>query len=46
MTLFKYSEAAQIGITAAFAFLVIADLFGNSLTSSVDDKIFLPQHRN
>lgn len=35
MKLFKYSEAAQIGITAAFAFLVIADLFGNSLVCLV-----------
>ena len=35
MSLYKYSEAAQIGITAAFCFLVIADLVGNSLVCAV-----------
>ncbi|KAJ7376764.1 hypothetical protein OS493_032826, partial [Desmophyllum pertusum] len=35
MSLYKYSEAAQIGITAAFCFLVIADLIGNSLVCLV-----------
>lgn len=35
MTLYKYSEAAQIGITTAFSFLVIADLIGNSLVCLV-----------
>ena len=35
MSLYKYSEAAQIGITAAFGFLVIADLVGNSLVCAV-----------
>ena len=35
MLLYKYSEAAQIGITAAFSFLVIVDLVGNSLVCSV-----------
>ena len=35
MTLYKYSEAAQIGITVAFAFLVIADLIGNSIVCIV-----------
>ena len=35
MSLYKYSEAAQIGITAAFCFLVIADLIGNSLVCMV-----------
>ena len=35
MSLYKYSEAAQIGITAAFCFLVIADLAGNSLVCAV-----------
>lgn len=35
MSLYKYSEAAQIGITTAFCFLVIADLIGNSLVCMV-----------
>ena len=35
MSLYKYSEAAQRGITAAFCFLVIADLVGNSLVCAV-----------
>ena len=35
MSLYKYSEAAQIGITAAFCFLVIIDLVGNSLVCAV-----------
>ena len=35
MSLYKYSEAAQIGITAAFCFLVIVDLVGNSLVCAV-----------
>ena len=35
MSLYKYSEAAQIGITAAFCFLVIADLTGNTLVCLV-----------
>ena len=35
MSLYKYSDAAQIGITAAFSFLVIADLVGNSLVCAV-----------
>ena len=35
MSLYKYSEAAQIGITAAFCFLVIADLIGNTLVCLV-----------
>ena len=35
MSLYKYSEAAQIGITGAFCFLVIADLVGNSLVCAV-----------
>ena len=35
MSLYKYSEAVQIGITAAFCFLVIADLVGNSLVCAV-----------
>lgn len=35
MSLYKYSEAAQIGITAAFCLLVIADLVGNSLVCAV-----------
>ena len=35
MSLYKYSEAAQIGITAAFSFLVITDLVGNSLVCAV-----------
>ena len=35
MSLYKNSEAAQIGITAAFCFLVVADLVGNSLVCAV-----------
>ena len=35
MSLYKNSEAAEIGITAAFCFLVIADLIGNSLVCAV-----------
>ena len=35
MSLYKYSEATQIGITAAFCILVIADLIGNTLVCLV-----------
>ena len=35
MSIYKNSEAAQIGITAAFCFLVIADLIGNTLVCLV-----------
>ena len=35
MSLFKYSEAAEISITATFCFLVIVDLVGNSLVCAV-----------
>ena len=35
MSFYKNSEAAQIGITAAFCFLVIADLIGNTLVCLV-----------
>ena len=35
MSLYKNSEAAQISITAAFCFLVIVDLVGNSLVCAV-----------
>ena len=35
MSLYKYSEAAQISITATFCFLVIVDLVGNSLVCAV-----------
>ena len=35
MSLYKYSEAAEISITATFCFLVIVDLVGNSLVCAV-----------
>ena len=35
MSFYKHSEAAQIGITAAFCFLVVADLIGNTLVCLV-----------
>ena len=35
MSFYKNSEAAQIGITAAFCFLVIVDLIGNTLVCLV-----------
>ena len=35
MSLYKYSEAAEVGITTAFCFLVIVDLVGNSLVCAV-----------